>query len=63
MAFQISTRRDRVPVRGHHPVQGLEDMGELLTEPRALARVIEQLALHTGALQRLCRGMHIDFTA
>jgi uncharacterized protein (DUF58 family) len=42
--------------------KGLEEMGELLTEPRALrAAYQEQLALHTAELQKLCRGMHIDF--
>jgi uncharacterized protein (DUF58 family) len=42
--------------------KGLEEMGELLTEPRALrAGYIEQLKLFTESLQKLCRGMNIDF--
>ena len=43
--------------------KGLEEMGELLTEPRALREgYLEQLALFTESLKKLCRGMHIDFT-
>jgi hypothetical protein len=42
--------------------KGLEDMGELLTEPRALREgYIEQLNLFTDQLTKMCRGMHIDF--
>src|SRR5438477_3566959 len=42
--------------------KGLEDLGELLTEPRALREgYIEQLALFTEELKKSCRGMHIDF--
>jgi uncharacterized protein (DUF58 family) len=43
--------------------KGLEEMGELLTEPRALREgYLEQLQLATDGLKKLCRGMHIDFT-
>lgn len=42
--------------------KGLEEMGELLTEPRALRDAyIEQLNIATNDLKKLCRGMHIDF--
>ena len=43
--------------------KGLEEMGELLTEPRALRDgYLEQLADATEQLKKLCRGMHVDFT-
>jgi uncharacterized protein (DUF58 family) len=43
--------------------KGLEEMGELLTEPRALREgYLNQLAMATEALKKMCRGMHIDFT-
>lgn len=43
--------------------KGLEEMGELLTEPRALREgYLEQLSMATESLKKLCRGMHIDFT-
>ncbi|MCC6422551.1 MAG: DUF58 domain-containing protein [Phycisphaerales bacterium] len=42
--------------------KGLEEMGELLTEPRALRQgYLEQLSRFTDELKRLCRGMDIDF--
>jgi uncharacterized protein (DUF58 family) len=42
--------------------KGLEEAGQLLTEPRALrAAYLEQLAAHTETLSRACRGMNIDF--
>ena len=42
--------------------KGLEQMGELLTEPRALREgYLAELARFTADLQKLCRGMHIDF--
>ena len=42
--------------------QGLEGLGELLTEPRALREgYLEQLAIHTESLKKLCRGMNIDY--
>jgi len=41
--------------------KGLEEMGELLTEPRSLREgYLEQLARFTDELKRLCRGMDID---
>jgi uncharacterized protein (DUF58 family) len=43
--------------------KGLEQAGELLTEPRALRDgYLEQLNSFTDELKKMCRGMHIDFT-
>src|SRR3954466_11910450 len=43
--------------------KGLEGLGDLLTEPRALrAGYLEQLNGFTDELKKLCRGMHVDFT-
>jgi uncharacterized protein (DUF58 family) len=42
--------------------KGMEDMGDLLTEPRALRQgYLEQLNLFTEQLKKLCRGMNIDY--
>ena len=42
--------------------KGMEEAGELLTEPRSLrAAYLEQLAAHTDALRKLCRGLKVDF--
>jgi uncharacterized protein (DUF58 family) len=42
--------------------KGLEDSGQLLTEPRALRDgYLEQLRSFTDGLKKLCRGMNIDF--
>lgn len=42
--------------------KGMEEMGDLLTEPRALRQgYLEQLELFTEQLKKLCRGMNIDF--
>lgn len=42
--------------------KGMEELGELLTEPRALREgYLEQLNQFTEELKRMCRGMHIDF--
>jgi uncharacterized protein (DUF58 family) len=43
--------------------KGLEEMGELLTEPQSLRQgYLAEMAAWTSELKRLCRGMHIDFT-
>ena len=43
--------------------KGMENLGELLTEPRALREgYLDQLNQFTNELKRMCRGMHIDFT-
>ena len=42
--------------------KGLEEAGELLTEPRALrAGYLRVLSDHTDELKRVCRGVDIDF--
>jgi uncharacterized protein (DUF58 family) len=43
--------------------KGLEEMGELLTEPQSLRKgYLAELSTFTNQLKRICRGMHIDFT-
>ncbi len=43
--------------------KGLEEAGELLTEPRALREgYLEQLREFTEEMTKMCRGMRIDFT-
>jgi uncharacterized protein (DUF58 family) len=42
--------------------KGLEELGELLTEPRALREgYLEQLSQATARLKKLCRSMNIDY--
>jgi uncharacterized protein (DUF58 family) len=42
--------------------KGLEEAGDLLTEPRSLRQAyLEQLAAHTEAIRKLCRGVKVDF--
>ncbi len=42
--------------------KGLEDLGDLITEPRALRDgYLEQLNLFTEQLKKMCRGMNIDY--
>jgi uncharacterized protein (DUF58 family) len=42
--------------------KGLEEMGELLTEPRALREgYLDQLRGFTDQLKKSCRGMNVDF--
>jgi len=42
--------------------KGLEEMGELLTEPQSLRQgYLAELAAYTDRLKKMCRGMHIDF--
>jgi uncharacterized protein (DUF58 family) len=43
--------------------KGLEEMGELLTEPQSLRKgYLAELSVFTNQLKKICRGMHIDFT-
>jgi hypothetical protein len=43
--------------------KGMEEMGELLTEPQSLRQgYLAEMRAWTDELKRLCRGMHIDFT-
>jgi uncharacterized protein (DUF58 family) len=63
MAFQILDPAEiEFPFEDVTLFKGLEEAGELLTEPRALREgYIEQLSLFTEDLKKSCRGMHIDF--
>jgi uncharacterized protein (DUF58 family) len=64
IAFQVLDPQEvEFPFEETTLFKGLEEAGELLTEPRALREgYIEQLELFTADLRKLCRGMHIDFT-
>jgi uncharacterized protein (DUF58 family) len=43
--------------------KGLEGLGDLLTEPRALREgYLEQLNGFTDEMKKMCRGMRVDFT-
>src|SRR5437016_8537106 len=63
MVFQILDPAEiEFPFEDVTLFKGLEEAGELLTEPRALREgYIEQLSLFTEELKKMCRGMHIDF--
>ncbi|HTW94626.1 MAG TPA: DUF58 domain-containing protein [Tepidisphaeraceae bacterium] len=63
MVFQIlDPMETQFPFEDVTLFKGLEESGELLTEPRALRDAyLEQLELHTDALKKMCRGMHNDF--
>ena len=64
MAFQVMDPQEiDFPFEQTTLFRGLEESGELLTEPRALREAyLQELELHTAELRKLCRGMHIDFT-
>lgn len=64
MMFQILDPQEiEFPFEDVTLFKGMEEMGELLTEPRSLREgYIEQLSQFTENLKKLCRGMHIDFT-
>src|SRR5262245_6713106 len=63
MVFQILDRTEiEFPFEDVTLFKGLEEMGELLTEPRALRDgYLEQLRQFTDDLKKSCRGMGIDF--
>jgi uncharacterized protein (DUF58 family) len=63
MAFQILDPAEiSFPFEEATLFKGLEGMGELLTEPRALRDgYLKQLELFTEELQKTFRGMHADF--
>jgi len=64
MIFQILDPQEiEFPFEDVTLFKGLEELGELLTEPRALREgYLEQMSLHTEQLKKICRGMNIDFT-
>jgi uncharacterized protein (DUF58 family) len=63
MAFQILDPAEvEFPFEETTLFKGMEDLGDMLTEPRALREgYMEQLNAHTAALQKICRGMRVDF--
>ncbi|HVT89140.1 MAG TPA: DUF58 domain-containing protein [Tepidisphaeraceae bacterium] len=62
MVFQILDPTEiEFPFEDVTLFKGLEELGELLTEPRALRDgYLEQLRLFTEDLKKTCRGMNID---
>src|SRR5215212_8416502 len=63
MAFQIMDHAEiEFPFEDTTLFKGLEEAGELLTDPRALREgYLAELSNFTAELQKMCRGMHIDF--
>jgi uncharacterized protein (DUF58 family) len=63
MVFQILDPSEiEFPFEDVTLFKGLEEAGELLTEPRALREgYLEQLSQFTESMKKMCRGMHIDF--
>src|SRR3954462_8629959 len=63
MVFQILDPTEiEFPFEDVTLFKGLEELGELLTEPRALRDgYMEQLRLFTDELKKTCRGMNADF--
>ena len=63
MAFQILDPAEvTFPFEDTTLFKGLEQLGELLTEPRALREgYLQQLEMFTDELRKTCRGMHIDY--
>ena len=63
MAFQVMDPQEiNFPFEETTLFKGLEEAGELLTEPRALRQgYLQELEAFTAELKKMCRGMHIDF--
>src|SRR3954451_25166027 len=63
MAFQILDPAEiEFPFEDVTLFKGLEELGQLLTEPRSLREgYLEQLRMFTDGLKKTCRGMNIDF--
>ena len=64
MAFQILDPAEiEFPFDDVTLFKGMEEAGQLLTEPRSLREAyLEQLKSFTEEMQKMCRGMRIDFT-
>jgi uncharacterized protein (DUF58 family) len=64
MAFQILDPMEiDFPFEDVTLFKGLEEQGQLLTEPQSLrAGYLAELGRFTDELKKMCRGMHIDFT-
>jgi uncharacterized protein (DUF58 family) len=63
MVFQILDPAEiEFPFEDVTLFKGLEEMGELLTEPQSLREGYrQQLEEFTQELQKMCRGMNVDF--
>ncbi len=63
MAFQILDPQEiDFPFDDVTLFKGMEEAGELLTEPRALRQgYMEQLEQFTQRIKKTCRGMGVDF--
>ncbi len=63
MAFQILDPAEiEFPFEDVTLFKGLEELGELLTEPRSLRDgYLAEMARATDELKRICRGMNIDY--
>ncbi|QOV89942.1 DUF58 domain-containing protein [Humisphaera borealis] len=64
IAFQVLDPHEiEFPFEDTTLFKGLEELGELLTEPQALRDGYKaELQAFTEQMQKICRGMHIDFT-
>ena len=64
IAFQVLDPMEvEFPFQDVTLFKGLEEMGELLTEPQSLRQgYLAELSEFTSQLKRICRGLHIDFT-
>jgi len=64
LAFQILDPAEiEFPYDDVTMFKGMEEAGQLLTEPRSLRDAyLEQLRSFTEEMQKMCRGMRIDFT-
>lgn len=64
MVLQVLDRQEiEFPFEDVTLFKGLEELGDLLTEPRALREgYLEQMKAHAEKLRKLCRGMNVDFT-
>ena len=64
MVFQILDPAEiEFPYEDVTLFKGMEEAGQLLTEPRSLREAyLEQLRVFTEEMQKMCRGMRIDFT-
>src|SRR5687768_9297911 len=63
MVFQILDPMEvNFPFEDVTLFKGLEGLGDLLTEPRALREgYLQQLNDFTEQMKKMCRGMHVDF--
>jgi uncharacterized protein (DUF58 family) len=64
IAFQVLDPMEvEFPFQDVTLFKGLEEMGELLTEPQSLRQgYLAELSAFTTQLKKMCRGVHIDFT-